>query len=520
MNCGPMPCKEVSAPAGTSFGQATSQDRWLLAATVLGSSMDFIDGTVVNVALPGLQSSLGINGTEIQWVVEAYALFTSSLLLVGGSLGDKFGLRRTFLCGVVLFVCASVWCGLSPGIAQLLIARCLQGVGGALLVPNSLALLSAHFQGRDRGRAIGTWAGFASIATACGPLLGGWMVQHASWRFVFFVNVPIALAAIWITLSKISSLDGGTERTPLDIKGALLATMSLGCITFSLLEWSNWHSVSRLSLAVGLILLATFIFVERDAKSPLMPTELFRSRKFTGANLLTFFLYGALSTTLFYLPLNLIQIQRYTPTQAGAAMLPLVLLMFLLSRWAGGLIQQYGERIPLVVGPFVVTLGFGLFARPGIGVSYWTTYFPAMMALGLGMTISVAPLTTVVMSSVSKESSGIASGVNNAVSQTAALLALALSAPLFFARFSSELPKQLTLSQVPPAVSRQIEGEQRRLGAIQTDDSRGRNAVDESFVSAFRLIASIAALSSAAAGITAILTIRDKERHSIRQTIL
>jgi EmrB/QacA subfamily drug resistance transporter len=514
-----MPCKEVgtsSVAPPPSAALRNSHLGWVLAATVLGSGMEFIDGTVVNVALPNLQTSLGASGAQVQWVVEAYALFLSSLLLAGGALGDRFGLRRTFLCGVVCFALASAWCGLAPGVAQLLLARCLQGVAGALLVPNSLALLSAEFEGAGRGRAIGTWSGFASMMTALGPLLGGWMVQHGSWRWVFFLNLPVAAVTIWILVTKTKALPRSGKPAPLDITGAFLATVGLSGLTFSLLEWSSPHAWSRWMGAIGLVSLVVFVLVERRAPSALVPMELFRSRSFTGANVLTFFLYGALPAMLFYLPLNLIQVQGYSPTRAGAAILPLVLLMFLLSRWAGGLVERYGARGPLVVGPMVAAAGFCLFARPEVGGSYWMNWFPAVMVLGVGMTISVAPLTTVVMSSVEEGRAGAASGVNNAVSQTAALLALALSAPLFFARFSSGLPAQIAKAGAPASVARKVEVQEKRLGAIETDDARGRMAVDGAFVSAFRVMALEAAGSAAAAGIAALLTIKQTGERAVR----
>jgi EmrB/QacA subfamily drug resistance transporter len=506
-----MPCKEVEAPVAVVPGLAEYSRNWVLAATILGSSMEFIDGTVVNVALPSLQSSLAATGAQAQWVVEAYALFISSLLLIGGSLGDRFGLRRTFLCGVILFTCASIWCGLSPGIEQLLIGRCLQGIGGALLVPNSLALLSAYFQGAARGRAIGTWSGFASIMTAFGPVLGGWITQHRSWRAIFFLNVPIALATAWIILRRTRPRETRTKGRPLDLPGALLVTIGLSCLTFGLLEWSSQRTGPQICGAIGLLLLLLFVLVERHSRSPLVPMDFFRNRNFTGANLLTLFLYGALSAAFFYLPLNLIQAQHYSPTRAGAATLPMVLLMFLLSRWAGGLVERHGSRKPLIIGPLVAAVGFVLFALPGVGESYWTTYFPAMLFLGFGMTISVAPLTTLVMSSVTQNRAGAASGINNAVSQTAALLAIALSAPIFFACFRMVLPNQMNAAGVPPQLARQLQAQQQLLGAIRTDNPEGRIAIDRAFVDAFRLIAVLAASASAAAGITALVTIRDQE---------
>jgi EmrB/QacA subfamily drug resistance transporter len=505
MPCVPLP-GITTRPSPRPSG---NRGRWIIAATVLGSSMEYIDGTVVNVALPNLQSALGATGAQVQWVVEGYALFLSSLLLAGGALGDRFGFRRVFLTGVTLFAGASLWCGFAHGIVQLLFARCLQGIGGALLVPNSLALLSSEFEGSQRARAIGTWSGFAAIMTALGPVAGGWVVQHGSWRWVFFLNGPIALAAIWITWAKVAEHHEPGNRQPLDLTGALLCTAALSSVTYGLIEWSSHRASSHLCVAAGCILLLLFLLTESRAKSPLVPPEMFRNRTFAGANLLTFFLYGALSTTFFYLPLDLIQAQGYRPAQAGAAVLPFILLMFFLSRWAGGLIERWGARAPLIVGPCVAAAGYLLLARAGLGATYWRGYFPAVAVLGLGMTISVAPLTTVVMGSASAQSAGTASGVNNAVSQIAALLALALSAPLFFTTFSANLRHSLAISRVPAPIAEQIQGQERRLGAIETKDPSGRAAVDEAFVGAFHLIALLAAVSAASAGFTAWLTIRD-----------
>lgn len=502
-----MPCKDV--PFGhTAVGTVErSRGHWVLAATVLGSSMDFIDGTVVNLALPSLQRSFGASGTQVQWVVEAYALFLSALLLIGGSLGDRFGLRDTFFTGVVLFACASIWCGLSSGVSQLIIARCLQGVGGALLVPNSLALLSASFPEAERGQAIGIWSGFASMMTALGPVLGGWLVQIGSWRWVFFLNAPVAAATIWITIQKTQDVRIVAPQKHLDIKGAVLATVGLSALTFSLMQWSTGKLSVHLAGALGVAVLAAFVVLERRVTFPLIPMELFRSRSFTGANLLTFFLYAALAATLFYLPLNLIEIQGYTPTQAGAAILPFVAIMSLLSRWAGGLVERRGPRMPLIVGPLITAGGYALLMMAGIGGSYWTTYFPAAIVLGLGMTVSVAPLTTVVMNSVPPARTGAASGVNNAISQTAALLALAISTPLFFQTFSANLSKQLHLAGVPSQTVTRVEQQKLRLGAIQTDDPKARVAVDRAFIGGFRLIALLASACAISAALTAEFTI-------------
>lgn len=508
MKAGPSPCPELSSPNNERIPNLQEQ-RWILAATVLGSSMEFIDGTVVNVAIPSLQRSFAASGTQVQWVVEAYALFLASLLLAGGSFGDRYGLRRTFLAGVLLFACASVWCGLAPSLTQLLVARSLQGIAGALLVPNSLAFLSESFSGPQRGRAIGTWSGFASMMTAVGPIVGGWMVQHGSWRWVFFINIPIALLTMLIVFWKTSPKRVQPVSRSIDWRGALLGTAGLSALTFSLMQWESGGAVVRMTGLAGLVFLIAFVSVERRIKDPLMPIELFRDRTFAGANLLTLFLYAALSGTLFYLPLNLIQIQRYTPTQAGAAMIPLVLTLFVLSPWAGGLVSRYGSRWPLIVGPFITACGYALLAVPGVGGPYWKAYLPVMTALGVGMAISVAPLTTTVMSSAPSNRSGSASGINNAVSQTAALLALAISSPLFYHRFSGQLPSRLSQNGVPSAEIHQVNGQVRKIGAIETKSSFVQSAIDESFVSAFRLIALLACGSAAAAGVTAAISIRN-----------
>jgi EmrB/QacA subfamily drug resistance transporter len=472
--------------------------------------MEFIDGTVVNVALPALQNHLGASGAQVQWVVEAYALFLAALLLVGGALGDRYGLKRVFAAGIVVFAGASIWCGLSPTIGQLIAARALQGAGGALLVPNSLALVSAHFPPQGRGRAIGIWSGSAAMMAALGPVVGGALVQHGSWRWVFFINAPLAVIAMAIVLWKIPDLENTAAQQRLDWLGAVLIVAGLGGVTYALIEWTQSGPYVREAAVAGVVLLATFLWVEWRTSFPMLPLKLFESWRFVGANLLTFFLYAALGGALFYLPLNLIQVQGYTPTHAGAALTPLVLLMFLLSRWSGGLLHRYGARLTLVAGPLIAAAGYAMLARTSIGGPYWTTYFPALMLLGLGMTISVAPLTTVVLSSVDEARTGAASGVNNAVAQVAGLLALAVFAPLFYNVFATSLRRDLAGSQVSSPVAEQVMQERAKLAAIETSDVQVRTIINESFLAGFRVVTLTAAGLGVAAALSAAVTMKQE----------
>jgi EmrB/QacA subfamily drug resistance transporter len=493
-----------------------SSGKWILAATILGTSLAFIDGTVVNVALPALQKDLHATVVGVQWVIESYSLLLAALLLVGGSMGDRYGRRRIFLAGVVIFAAASAWCGFASGIGQLIAARAVQGLGAALMVPGSLAIISNSFSEEDRGQAIGTWSGFSAITAAIGPVLGGWLVEMISWRAVFFINIPVALVVIMISLRYVPE-SSNAAKGQLDWLGAILATLGLGALVYGLIESSSrgfTHPAVLTALIGATVLLTLFVVIEARTQNPMLPLALFRSRTFMGTNLLTFLLYGALGGTLFLLPLNLIQVQRYSPTAAGAALLPLILIIFLLSHWSGALVQNYGARIPLVVGPLIAAAGFALFVLPGVGGSYWTTFFPAIVVLGVGMAISVAPLTTTVMNSVAPDRAGVASGINNAVSRAAGLLAIALLGIAIFFVFDRALSRRLASLDAAPSLRQSLDAQRNRLAGIELPESilprdraLMRNAIDLSFVDGFRCVMLIATALALGGAVTALLLI-------------
>jgi EmrB/QacA subfamily drug resistance transporter len=519
------PCDDgVIRSAPNSKAPQRHLEPWILATTILGSSMAFIDGTVVNVALPVLQRQLHATSGDVQWIVEAYSLFLSALILVGGSLGDHFGRKRIFGLGVFLFAASSMWCGFAPDVPQLILARSIQGIGGALLVPGSLAIISASFSPDKRGRAIGTWSGFTSITSAIGPVLGGWLVQYASWRWVFFINVPLAVIVLVLLFWRVPESRDEAVAKRLDWPGVFLATLGLGAIVYGLIQAgqsSLGAPIVLAALAVGIAALALFVVVEARSQAPMLPPSLFRSRTFSGANLLTLFLYAALGGALFFFPFNLIQVQGYDPTAAGAALLPFILLMFTLSRWSGGLVARYGAKLPLVIGPIIVAVGFALFAVPGLGSgqgNYWTTYFPAVVVLGLGMAISVAPLTTAVMGAVDSQRAGIASGVNNAVSRTAGLLAIAVLGIVMLGIFSSSLDNRLSSLNITSGVHQQIDAQKVKLGAISIPStvSHGEavsleRAIDEAFVDGFRIVMLCASGLALASSLSAAFLIEGKK---------
>ena len=485
---------------------------WVLAATIIASGMTFIDGTVVNVALPALQAGLGATMSQAQWVVESYALALSALILVGGALGDRLGRRRVFAAGVVLFGAGSLLCGLSRSAAELIAARAFQGVGAALLVPGSLAIISAEFDERSRGRAIGTWSAATAILAAVGPVIGGWVIERLSWRGIFFLNLPLCALVLPILFRHVrESRDPDAPRS-LDWLGTALVTLGLGGLVFGFIAAPQLGFGAprvRAPLIVGSLALIAFGIAEVAEREPMIPPRLFKVRTFTGANLLTLLLYAALSGALFFVPFLLIQVRGYSATAAGAALLPFVLLVFALSRWSGALADRLGAKRFLVAGPLVAGLGFGLLSLAANPGSYWTTCFPGIAVLGLGMAIAVAPLTTTVMNAAESSLAGTASGVNNAVARTGGVLAIAVLGVLVFGRFRADLAESAArMSTTPSARAFLVEAGTRVAAARIPDDLPApvatalREAVDQSFTSAFRLAMLVAAALAAAAAVS------------------
>lgn len=412
--------------AGQSLSPA--RKRWILAATVLGSSLTFIDGSALGVALPSIQSDLGAGPAAVQWVSNAYLLTLGALVLIGGAAGDRFGRRRVFLIGVGVFSLASIACGLAPTVQLLIAGRAVQGVGAALLTPGALALIGAAFPPEERGKAFGTWAGAGAIFGMVGPLVGGWLADSADWRFIFWINVPLAILTVLVTLKAVPESRDDDARG-LDWLGALLAMTGLGALTWSLtaapdLGWA--HPGILGGLVAGALGLAAFLWAEAREKHPMMPLAMFRSSVFSGINLLTLLLYFALGGAMFFLPYDLIRVQGFSATMAGAAMLPFAFVMGLFSGFAGKLADRFGARLSLSVGPILAGLGLALLALPGPGAGYVDGPLAGMTVMAVGMTLAVGPLTAAVMGAVPPGHTGIASGVNNAVARVAGLLAVAL----------------------------------------------------------------------------------------------
>jgi EmrB/QacA subfamily drug resistance transporter len=421
-----------TAPPGSSSApmlrMGTAAGRWLVAVCVLGSGIAFIDGTVVNAALPAIATDLSADLADLQWVITGYLLTLSSFIVLGGSLGDRYGRRRIFLVGLAAFAATSLVCAVAPTVTALIVARLVQGAAAALLLPSSLALISASFAPSDRGAAIGAWSGLGGIAGAIGPFLGGWLITAVSWRAVFLINLPLCAIAIVLAMRHVPESREHAAPGHLDVAGAASLTIGLGGIAYALIEGpaSAWTTVSVLAGVIGVAALVAFVVVERTAPKPMVPLELFASRQFSGANATTFFVYASLGATTFFVVVYLQTSLGYSPLQAGAVFLPLTALMLLFSARSGALAQRIGPRWPMTIGSALVALGVALFVRVEPGVSYVAGVLPATLVLGLGLTLTVAPLTTAVLAAVADDHAGVGSAVNNAVARIGSLLAVAV----------------------------------------------------------------------------------------------
>src|SRR3712207_5695763 len=505
------PCRPSSRP-------------WVVATASLGSGMAFLDSTVVNVALPTVQTDLEVSVRGAQWVYGAFALVLAAILLIGGSLGDRYGRRRVFVLGAAIFAAASVWCALSPGPGQLAAARAVQGAGGALLVPASLAIVGASFEGKLRVKAIGAWSALSGTAMAVGPVLGGWLVEEISWRTAFLITPAMAVVAIPIALRHVpESRDPEVHR--LDLVGALLATTGLGGLVYGLVESSAsgfGAPVVLAALILGAIALLGFVFVERRGKDPMVPPSLFRSRNFDGANLLTLLFYMALTGSLYFLPFLMMQVHGYSAFVAGTVFLPFVAMALLLGRLSGRICARFGAKIPLVVASLAAAVGFLLFALPGVEHgSYWTSFFPAMVVQGFGMALVITPLTTVALGSVEGERSGLASGVNNAVARVAGLLAVAVLGVVVYGAFSANLDARLDSMNLSGEVRSELEAAKADLRATKAPEgvSAGakaqiESAVNESFIAGFRTVMLVCVGLALASALAATLLVggRSEER--------
>ncbi len=499
------------------------QGNLVLAATIIAAGMVYLDGTVVTVALPQIQKELHASVSGLQWLIDIYILFLSVPILVAGSLSDRFGRKKLFNIGLVGFTLASLVCGAAVDLVQLNVARVFQGISGAIMLPGSLAILNASFPPEIRGRTVGTWSAFTPLTTAIGPLLGGWLVDNISWRAAFYINLPLGLLTLFLSLRFIP--ESKSEKTPesLDWLGAGLTIIGLGGLIFGLIEgsrrgWSDPLVVG--SIILSSICLVAFGILESKIKHPMIPLSLFKHRLFSGITLMTFVLYFAMSGVFFFLTLNLQQIQKFSATSAGAAFMPIIILLFLLSRWSGYLADTAGPRMPLIAGPIIIAVGFFMYTLPGKAANYWLTFFPATLIFGVGLGITVAPLTTVALGSVPTYLSGLASGVSNAAARVASMLAVAILGALMVLQFSISLEAKTQDLPLSVPERSQLQEEKLNLGGAQAPVSLSpelrtqvERSIGEAFVDAFRLMMGLCGILALVSAVIAFATITNEITH-------
>lgn len=494
---------------------STASGNWIVAATVLGSSLVFIDGTIVAIALPVIQTGFRATASDAQWVVEAYTLVLGALMLLSGALGDRYGRKRLFVLGVIVFAIGSILCGLAPSMPALIAARVLQAAGGTMLAPASLALLGASFEGEARGRAIGTWSGLTAVAGAIGPVAGGTIVDHLGWRWVFFINVPIVAAVVAIALRHVRESRDESESGPLDLLGSALITLALGAIVFAFVASGSegWDARTVAGLAGGIVAFGAFFYAERRVVNPILPLELFADRAFTGINVMTFLLYGALGGLFYFLPFVMIQVNGYDATFTGLSMLPFLALIVVLSRYSGALVYRVGRRALLVAGPSLTALGFAAFALlPDL--HYWSGVLPSIILIGIGMGLTVAPLVAVLIDSVPEQHVGLASGINNAVSRVAGLLAIAVLGAGLAAAFGAHLDARMNAAAFSSRQRTDVERQRSAMSGARFNDSSETAVVHGAYLDGFRVVSGACALLAAASAITAAATLGSARRSS------
>ncbi len=502
----------------------SAQGKWVMVSTILASAMAFIDGTALNVALPSLQKSLNASGTDLFWILNAYLLMLASLIILGGSLGDKLGRKKIFITGIIIFIGGSLACGFSPGVDFLIACRGVQGLGGAFMIPGSLSIISSSFALKERGKAIGTWSAFTTMVTVGGPILGGYLADKGLWRYIFFINIPIGIISVLILLFKVSESRDEETGHRLDYAGAATSLIGLALLTFGFLripETGFKNPQAYLSLIGGLLFITAFIFIEKKSKHPMMPLELFKNKTFSGANLLSFFLYAGLGAGILFLNLDMVQAQGYSQFAAGLTLLPFTILMISVARFAGSLADKHGPRWLLICGPAVAGIGLLLlsFVKETNGVDeYFTSFFPGILIFGAGMSFTVAPLTTAVMGALPDHYSGTASGINNATTRIAGVFANAVLGALAILFFTGFLNKRINNVHLNNDERNTVMVQAKNLGNAKAPDTVNiadktiiTKAYKRSFIHAYNNIMGICAMLAFAGAFMSFLFIKNED---------
>ena len=501
--------------------------KWVMVSAILATSMGFIDGTALNVVLPSLQKSLQASGADLFWVLNAYLLMLASLILIGGSMGDRLGRKKVFMAGIFIFICGSAACGFAPNVLYLVVFRLIQGIGGALMIPGSLSMISSSINQQERGKAIGTWSAFTTVVTMGGPVLGGALADSGLWRYIFFINVPIGIIALIMLWLKVKESKDEDNKQSLDFPGAITIALGLALVTFGFLRmpavgFGNWQVC--LALAAGVLFLIAFIIIEAKSKYPMMPLKLFANATFSGTNLLTFFLYAGMGAGMLFMSLNLVQIQGYTQLQSGLTFLPFTVMMVSVARFAGALADKHGPRLFLIFGPAAAGVGLLIlsFVKQTSGPGeYWTTFFPGIIVFGLGISFTVSPLTAAVMGSVNDHFSGTASGINNAMSRIANVFATAIFGALSVLFFTGALQQQVKTIKLNPKQKQEVMAQAADLGNAKApkgiaDSKILEQAYHRSFIKAYADILRIASGLGFLGALMAVLFVRTSTLKSSR----